>query len=134
MAYSNINKDKVQVLRGNLIKTAVFVVGLLIVTFSSLMNIYRQMTVLREAKVRNLKLKTALNRTLTDNKVMLRQIGEASGSAYIDRREREYFGLGTSADYWLILPKDGKDLKLNDEIKVVENRPNILKWWDLFIK
>jgi len=134
MAYSNTNRDKEQVNRGVKLKTTVFAVGLIIVTISSLTNIYTKWVTLKEARDKNNKIKNTLDKVVSENQQMKRQMDEASGSGIMSRKARAYFGLGTSDDYWLILPKDEGNLSIKEEGTVIENEPNILKWWDLFTK
>jgi len=134
MAYSNTNRDKEQVQGAENIKKAVFVVVLLVVCLSSIFNIYNKWFTLSEARDRNNKMTESLNKLLSENKQMGKQIEEASGSAYVERKAREYLGVGTTNDSWLILPNVEPNLKVTRDVKIVEERQNILKWWDLFTK
>lgn len=134
MAYSNINRDNTQPERVFDLKTLGFIVGLLIVVFSSIFNILGKYNTLKEARNRNKKLETGINQTVKENNIMLQQIKEATSSGYMERKAREYLGLGTTNDVWLVLPTTGEDLKLNQEVNIVETKPNIVQWWELFTK
>jgi hypothetical protein len=87
---------------------------------------------LKEARERNKKLENSIDKLILENNQMQRQINDATSSAFVDRKAREYFGLGTENDYWLIMPKDTDDIKIVQKESIVENKLNILKWWELF--
>lgn|GEM_PF-1993385 len=132
MAYSNINRDKKQTGRAEKVKNLVFVVFLLVITTTSLLNIYRQWSTLNRAEARNHKLETEIASIEAENQLLRLKSAEATKSAYIDRKLREYFGLGTANDYWLILPPEDKNLELNQEVNVDNSKPLVLEWWELF--
>jgi cell division protein FtsL len=134
MAYSNTKKDKTQIVTVEKLKK-VAISGLLVfVTISSLINIYRQVSTLRSARERNESLGRKIEELTTENNNLRQLIEEASKSGSIDRKQREYFGKGTSKDYWLTLPPEDiyPTVKPTDTEAKIE--PNIVKWWNLFTK
>jgi hypothetical protein len=134
MTYSNTNKDKIQSGWWNRLKLLILTGGLLTLLLSSGLNIYRQWTTLRKAEDRNKSMEDKLEKLEEENRHLKAKIEIATTSAYIDRKYREFFGMGGKDDYWLIIPKDSTESSLKREITVVDDEPNIIKWWNLFIK
>ena len=134
MAYSNTNKDKGQPGGAVILKKVAIWVVLLIIIFFSASNIYQQATILKEARQRNAEKEQKITTMEKENEFLDKNIAQATDSAYIDRKYREYLGLGTSDDVWLLMPKDEGNNKSTTEITVVDTKPVITQWWDLFTK
>jgi cell division protein FtsL len=134
MAYSNINKDNLQVGPKNTLKTILLIIVLSGVIVSSLFNIYNQWSILRQARSRNQEMEQKIARLETENKDLTRQIEYATSSANISRKTREYLGLGSEEDYWLIMPQGDSNDQLKPEINETVEVPTIIAWWNLFTK
>lgn len=134
MAYSNIKRDKVQVRTWQKLKTIVVGLVLVIVTFSAGINIWQQVTTLSEAKKRNQQTQNKIFGLETENKSLEKQIGEATTSAYKERKVREYLGLGESNDHWLLTDLESAKTVGLQEIPESGTKAVILQWWSLFIK
>jgi len=134
MTYSNTNKDKIQPGRWQSVKQALFYVVLGYIIYSSLINIYRQFVTLRAARSRVNTLENKVNELDMERKKYQKLVEESTSSAVISRNQRQYFGIGTENDRWLILPTTTADEKIVSEIYEVETEPNLIKWWKLFTK
>jgi hypothetical protein len=134
MTYSNTNRDKTQLDRWKKLKQTLFYGILGYITYSSLSNIYRQFTTLRLAETRLKVLEKKVQSVDTEKKKYLRLVEEATSSATISRNQRQYFGIGTDKDYWLIIPSPQPDENIVTEINEEKTVPNLVKWWNLFTK
>jgi hypothetical protein len=134
MAYSNINRDNLQARTIKRVKTILLVIVLTTVTISSLLNTFNQWSTLRQASKRNREMEQKIARLDKENRDLSRQIEYATSSANIDRKTREYLGLGNENDFWLILPKQEDGDQLKQEINETVEKPTIIQWLDLFTK
>lgn len=134
MTYSNTNKDKIQ---ANLIhksKNIIITILLLITIIYSGGNIINQYVTLKEAKrVNAVKQNDITN--LKEKITELRQKVEyATTSAYKARRMRQFYGLGLVDDKWIVIEKSKKESNIGQDYNVAEDKPNIVLWWEKFIK
>ena len=132
MSYSNINKDFVQVVPNMTVKRIILIIILIGITTSSLLNTFNQWMILKEATSRNKEMEMKIRSLEEDNHKLERQIEYATSSANISRKTREYLGLGTENDYWIILPKSDGDNKITTLKKETVENPVIIQWWNLF--
>ena len=65
---------------------------------------------------------------------MEKQIADATGSAYLERKTREYLGLGGAKDHWLEVDLESGTGALSTEIPDSGTKPIIRQWWDLFAR
>lgn len=134
MAYSNTNKDKVQVKVRNWLKNAGIAVILLIITVSGWSNIGQQAIILHEAKKRNQNTEEKIEQLTEANKILEKQIKVATDSANRQRKIREYLGLGESGDVWLQTDLEMTENSLQEKMTVEVEEPIIQQWWNLFTK
>ena len=134
MAYSNINKDKVQVELAKRLKKAIIAVILAVITISSWSNINQQIKVLNDAKKRNNEIELKITQLETKNKRMEKQVEIASSSAYLERQVRQVFGIGEPGDIWLQVDLGTAKSDRGDDVVVSEIEANIKQWWNLFFK
>lgn len=132
MTYSNIKKDKEQPNKSNLLKKTSIIGILLIIILSSGSNIYHQVTILKEAKLRNEQADKKIREIEQENEWLEKNIAQATNSALMERKYREYLGIGTSKDVWLLLPPEDTTKRMGKDFNMVENKPIIVQWWDLF--
>lgn len=114
------------------IKNPAIVGFMIIVIFSSISNIWQQWQTLNDARMRNLKLGKEIEEIQVQNRSLVKQIEYATGSAYTQRKMREYLGLGGTNDYWIKLPDDQSNLAVRPEVNEINEIPTIIKWWNLF--
>lgn len=104
-------------------------IGILITTTSGF---YHQWKALTRANDRNQQLAVEIARLEKENRILERQIAEASEPAFIERKMRDFFGIGSPNDYWLKLP----EMEVQPGEKVVEeagdNDLNVMRWWKMF--
>jgi hypothetical protein len=86
--------------------------GLGIMIVLSLNNVWRQYSLLREAKKENGALEEKARILGDENRRFLRAIDYATSSASMERQIRIQLGLGTSNDYWI---KGLREKKYTDE-------------------
>jgi hypothetical protein len=87
---------------------------------------------LKSANVRLEKAEKELANIDNEIKKFTKLSAEATSSATIERKLREYFGTGTNQDYWLVLPKDELGTDIIDEFEQEQTKVNIVRWWQLF--
>lgn len=134
MAYSNINKDKIQANTGKKFKTAILTVILAGITVSSGSNIVQQISTLREATRRNGEMEKNIEIIEKENADLSKKIVMATESGTMNRKIREYLGLGNKDDHWIIADLAPVKNDEKEKIKVVEVKPNIVQWWEVFTK
>jgi hypothetical protein len=132
MTYSNTNKDKTQLDRWRKLKQVFFYAVLGYIIYSSITNIYRQYSTLRSANRRLQLLEEKVEGVAREKRKFLKLVEEATGSATIARNQRQYFGVGTNRDYWIVMPTPAENDQLVSEVYEVETDPNLVKWWKLF--
>lgn len=113
------------------------IIALFLITFiiisSSAINIFRQYSALKEAKIKNKEVEKSLWKLKETNLRLKSQIEYATSSGYIEQQARDKFGLGSENDVWLILPPEKKSDSSN-QAKNNDNKPVFLKWLELFTK
>ena len=134
MAYSNINKDKAQVKLTQKLKRTVIVVILVILTVSAWTNIWQQATTLNEARNRNRQALDKINGLESGNKKLIKEIEDATGSAFEQRKVREYLGLGTDRDHWLLTDLGVSQTAAMTGIPDSGTKTVLMQWWGLFAK
>lgn len=134
MAYSNTNKDKVQVRLKEMLKNTGIMVILLIIIISAWNNIIQQAEILNEAQKRNQETEQKIKILMEENNKMEKQIQSATDSAYIQRKVREYLGIGKSGDVWLEVDLGTTETKTKEDTVVMGEEPVIKQWWNLFTK
>jgi ABC-type Fe3+-hydroxamate transport system substrate-binding protein len=134
MAYSNINRDKAQVKLIQKLKIAVITVVLVVFAISAWINIWQQVTTLGEARNRNQEALNKINGLELENKKIEKQIQDATGSAYQQRKIREYLGLGGTNDHWLVVDLGNTDVTAAEEIPESGGKTVIMQWWNLFAR
>ena len=134
MTYSNTNKDKRQPNWWKTTKTAAFYAIVAYLIYSSLLNIYHQWVTLRSAQNRMDTLQQKVIDIEKEKKKYLQLVDEATASATIERKQRQYFGIGGSNDYWIVVPTSTEEAKLVEEVNEVQSSPNLIRWWRLFTK
>ena len=82
--------------------------GLGIMIILSLSNVIRQYSLLKQAGKDNMALEDKINFLEEENRRLIRTIGYATSSAYLERQAREQLGLGTSNDFWITGLKEQK--------------------------
>ncbi|MBI2464617.1 hypothetical protein HYV64_00600 [Candidatus Shapirobacteria bacterium] len=132
MTYSNINKDKTQSRLWQIVKQGSFYWILGYIIYTSLVNIYRQFVTLKSAEKRVDTLERRVDEIESEKRRYLKLNNEATSSTMIERNQRQYFGIGTDRDYWLILPSPTQNERLVSESYDIETEPNLIKWWKLF--
>ena len=95
MTYSNINKDKVQVIGAGILAGALII--------SAIMNIWKQYRSLSMAERKNSQLKSATASLKLEIANLDQQVRYATSSAAKERLLRGTMGLGTKDDYWIKL-------------------------------
>lgn len=134
MTYSNTKRDKKQTVEFSGIKNLALTTILVLITFSSVYNIVKQAATLKSAKSRNEALNKRIDKLIEENRILDRQIEEATKSISIERKQREYFGRGGVNDYWLLLPTPADTPLPKTEVNEQSVKPKVLMWWELFTK
>lgn len=134
MAYSNIKKDKAQIKLKEKLKTGVIGIFLGIVAISAWINIFQQAMILNGAKNRNREAGKMINELSKENQKMEKEIEYATGSAYLQRKAREYLGLGGPNDRWLLVDLESTNTATGREIPESGIKANIMQWWELFAR
>ena len=132
MTYSNINKDKRQPNWWKKVKSVVFGVVVIYLTYLSLVNVYRQWITLKSAQSRKEVLQQRVVDLEKEKKKYSKLVDEATTSAIIERKQRQYFGIGGGDDYWIVVPSATEEAKIVNEVNEVQSSPNVIKWWGLF--
>jgi len=127
MAYSNTNRDNLQHNWIKTIKRAGFAIILVIILVSSLVSIYQQGTILRDAQSRNRMMEQKVVRLQEENRLYKKRVEYATGSAAIARKT-------PGDDYRLILPPEEKQTWTKEGASEVLEKPIIIQWWELFTK
>ena len=83
---------------------------------------------------RNQEIELKIEKLKIENSDLSRRAESASTSAILNREIREYLGLGTDKDHWIVANLEPDNNLPENKITVVENKANILQWWDLFTK
>jgi len=134
MAYSNIKKDKAQIKLKKKLKTGVIGIFLGIVAISAWINIFQQAMILNGAKNRNKEAEKMINELSKENQKIEKEIKYATGSAYLQRKAREYLGLGGLNDHWLLVDLESTNTATAKEIPESGTKANIMQWWELFAR
>ncbi|MFZ2152592.1 MAG: septum formation initiator family protein [Microgenomates group bacterium] len=108
-----------------------FYVILVYIIFSSIVNVVRQWTTLEAGQRRLLRLETKKQEMQQEIRKYTKLAEEATSSEIIERKAREYFGVGRENDYWLIMPPAEKMPELVEKFSQTNQKPNIVAWWEL---
>jgi hypothetical protein len=65
---------------------------------------------------------------------MVKQIEYATSSANLERKVREYMGLGGLSDHWLLVDLGGTNPVGPEEIPESGTKINLMQWWELFVR
>ena len=87
------------------LKKILLFVGAFILIASSIANIIRQITVLRNARSQNKTITDKIIRLESDIKQIDIETKFATSSSFLNQAARKYFGRGGENDYWLKLSK-----------------------------
>jgi hypothetical protein len=112
-------------------KVIVLILITLIISGSAGANIIKQYKTLDQAKLKNEEIKLIIADLKTQNINLINQIEYATSSAHLEQQMRDKFGMGSENDAWIILPEEKKN-NLIPEAKFEDNKPNFLKWLELF--
>jgi cell division protein FtsL len=134
MTYSNINKDKAQVKGGDFVKKGVLAMIAIILIISALGNVYSQFKTIKNVEDKNAELLVKIDYLNLENKKLEQQIEYATSSAFMERKAREWLGVGASGDEWIDLPKEESGQSLYPEVNEENQISNIKKWRQLFTK
>jgi hypothetical protein len=134
MAYSNTNKDKVQIEWKKKLKNTGVTVILLIIVISAWTNIIQQMVILHEAESRNKKAEEKISKLMEENQKYEKQVEYATTSAYKQRQVREDLGLGNNGEVWLAADLGTAGTTVEEETAIDGEKPMIVQWWNLFTK
>ncbi len=134
MAYSNINKDSRQASRSQKLKRVVLWGLLIIVTVSSLNNLYNQWNILRQASLRIEKMEGKVEILESEIRVLARQAEYATSSVGQARAARKYLGIGSENDYWIKVPIRKKSEMGENDKNTTLIKPNIMQWFDLITR
>lgn len=107
---------------------------LAVLTISAWINIWQQAITLNEARNRNQGVQNKIAKLELANKNMEKQIEYATGSAYEQRKVREYLGLGGVDDHWLLVDLGSTQTVTAAEIPDSGAKAVIRQWWELFAK
>lgn len=134
MAYSNINKDNIQADRTKKLKMAILTIFLMTGLISAWTNIVQQIKTLREAEKRNREMEHKIEELEGANFRLKKEVETATASGVMSRKVREYLGFGSASDYWLTVDLKNRGEELKDKGIIVETKPKIVLWWNLFTK
>src|SRR5690606_14669255 len=100
-------------------------------TISLVINVKNQFLTLKMAEEENVDLIRKIKKLDETNKNLIKQLEYSTNSAFVDQKARDYFGLGTENDVWLILPPEKKiDINFGQEKK--QEIPKFRQWLGLF--
>ena len=112
-------------------KKLFWLVLLIGMTLTGVVNISKQWHTLNEASKQNIKMEMEISQLKTRNEEIKKQIEYATSSATLDQEAREKLGLGKVNDSWLVVNKENS-LNLEPKIKINKQIPKIREWINLF--
>lgn len=115
-----------------IIKNIVLICVCLTVGISCAINVISQLSILSEAKQKNLSLETETEVLEKENMDLKQRIAYATTSAFLEQQARELLGVGNSSDYWLELPKNLENIDLYPKIDEETKKSNAKQWINLF--
>lgn len=112
-------------------KKLFWLVLLIGMTATGIVNISKQWHTLNEAQQQNIKMEMEIGQLKIRNEEIKRQIEYATSSAALDQEAREKLALGKANDSWLVVNK-ANNVNLEPEIKINKEIPKIREWINLF--
>lgn len=112
-------------------KKLFWLVLLLGMTMTGVVNINKQWRTLNEAQQQNSKMEREIGQLKVRNEEIKRQIEYATSSVALDQEAREKLALGKINDSWLAVNK-ANSVILEPEIKTNKEIPKIREWINLF--
>jgi len=112
-------------------KKLFWLVLLISMTATGVVNMSKQWHTLNEAQQQNTKMEVEIGQLKVRNEEIKRQIEYATSSAALDQEAREKLALGKANDSWLAVNK-ANSLNLEPEIKINKEIPKIREWISLF--
>ena len=112
-------------------KKLFWLVLLISMTVTGVVNMSKQWHTLNEASKQNAKMEVEIGQLKVRNEEIKIQIEYATSSAALDQEAREKLGLGKANDSWLAVNK-ANSLNLEPEIKINKEIPKIREWISLF--